>query len=94
MHIANPLTLPFYLLPFYLLGFRTEFFILREPLQQTHFHADIIHYNPPGRWTEKVKLGGKVPFYLFTFQHSEGLQMVHQMARHILHTVAATEVDT
>ena len=35
-----------------------------------------------------------LPFYLFTFQHSEGLQMGHQMARHILHTVAATEVDT
>ena len=91
MHIANTMTLPFYLLPF---GLPHRVFILREPLQQTHFHVDIICCNPPGRWTEKVKLGGKVPFYLFTFQHSEGLQMGHQMARHILHTVAATEVDT
>ena len=47
-------------------------------------------------WEEALYIANPLtlPFYLFTFQHSEGLQMGHQMARHILHTVAATEVDT
>ena len=62
--IAHCKKVVFTFLPFTFWASAQSFFVLREQLQQTHFHADIIHYNPPGRWTEKVKLGGKVPFYL------------------------------